>query len=116
MAPINSILPRQSTGDNCPSTIGGGAIAGIVLGSIAGTLLLLWLWRVCRTPGTWSGGEPDVGYRPPIVRSSASTRSRKKRRRGPGTFVDYTEKPIRTSSRRYNDDVRRPARVYMTET
>jgi len=115
-APINSILePRQSSGgDNCPSTIGGGAIAGIVIGSIAGTLLILWLWRVFSLPAAWSGGDtPDVGYRPPIVRSSASTRGRRKRRRPSGTYVDYAEKP--TSTRRYRDDVRRPAKVYMTE-
>ncbi|KAJ6009191.1 hypothetical protein N7499_005389 [Penicillium canescens] len=116
MAPINSILPRQSSGANCPSTITSGGIAGIVIGSIAGTLLLLWLWRVFRLPGAWSGGdEPDVGYRPPITRSSASSRGRRKRRRGPGTYVDYVEKP--TSTRRYRDrdDLRRPAKVYLTD-
>ncbi|KAJ5115065.1 hypothetical protein NUU61_000824 [Penicillium alfredii] len=105
MAPIDSrLVPRQS---GCPSTISGGGIAGIVIGSIAGTLLVLWLWRIFRLPGAWSGGgEPDPGYRPPITRS----RGRKKRRRS--SYVDY-EKPG-SGTRRYREDVRRPARVYMT--
>ncbi|KAJ5455154.1 hypothetical protein N7475_010275 [Penicillium sp. IBT 31633x] len=115
MAPINSILaPRQSSGgDNCPSTISGGAVAGIVIGSIAGTLLLLWLWRICRLPGAWSGGgEPDVGYRPPITRSSTSSRGRRSRRRPSASYVDYVEKPVSTRRYRDHDDVRRPAKVY----
>ncbi|KAJ6133191.1 hypothetical protein N7471_008406 [Penicillium samsonianum] len=121
MAPINSMLePRQSSGDNCPSTITGGGIAGIVIGSIAGTLLILWLWRIFRLPGAWSGGDtPDVGYRPPITRSSTSSRGRRQRRRPSATYVDYVEKPTSVrSARRYSnrDDLRRPAKVYMTET
>ncbi|KAJ5780583.1 hypothetical protein N7457_005743 [Penicillium paradoxum] len=116
MAPINSMLtPRQSSGDNCPSTISGGGIAGIVIGSIAGTLLILWLWRIFRLPGAWSGGdEPDVGYRPPVVRSSTSSRGRRSRRRPSATYVEY-EKPISTRRYRDRDDVRRPAKVYLTD-
>lgn len=106
-APITQLLmPRASEdGCNCPSTISGGGIAGIVIGSIAGTLLLLWLWRVCQLPGAWSGGgEPDVGYRPPITRS----RGRRRRRSRGSTYVDYVEKPVSTSR------VRRPAEVYLS--
>lgn len=119
-APINSMLePRQSSGDTCPSTISGGGIAGIVIGSIAGTLLILWLWRIFRLPGAWSGGDtPDVGYRPPITRSSTSSRGTRQRRRPSATYVDYVEKPTTVrSSRRYrdHDDLRRPAKVYLSE-
>lgn len=109
-APIHhsSLAPRAPEG--CPATISGGAIAGIVIGSIAGTLLVLWLWRVFNLPGAWSGGrEPDVGYRPPITRS----RGRRKRR-SRSSYVDYGEKPHSSSRRRYRDDVRRPAKVYLT--
>ncbi|KAJ5520237.1 hypothetical protein N7463_000690 [Penicillium fimorum] len=111
--------PRQSTGgESCPSTISSGGIAGIVIGSIAGTLLILWLWRIFRLPGAWSGGDtPDVGYRAPITRSSTSSRGRKKRRR-PSAYGEYVEKPTTVRSvRRYSnrDDLRRPAKVYMTE-
>lgn len=108
------LLTRQSsTGDNCPSTISSGGIAGIVLGSIAGTLLLIWLWRACRLPGAMDGGtESDAVYQVPVVSSS---RNRRKRRRGSaGTYVDYVEKP--TSTRRYRDNVRRPPSVYLTDT
>ncbi|KAJ6111859.1 hypothetical protein N7523_007920 [Penicillium sp. IBT 18751x] len=108
MAPLNSPLVARAP-DGCPSTISGGGIAGIVLGSIAGTLLILWLWRVCSLPGAWSGGkEPDLGYRPPVTRTSSSRR----RRRSRGPYVDYVEK---SPSRRYRDDVRRPQRVYIAE-
>ncbi|OQE30051.1 hypothetical protein PENSTE_c002G00626 [Penicillium steckii] len=113
MAPLNHLVARAPEG--CPSTIGGGAIAGIVIGSIAGTLLIIWLWHIFRLPGAFSGGrEPDVGYRPP------STRSRERRRRSRDGRVDYVEKPRRSSSRRYRDeyytdDVRRPAKIYVTE-
>ncbi|CAI7678135.1 unnamed protein product [Penicillium pancosmium] len=111
-APVNHLAPRAP--DGCPSTISGGAIAGIVIGSIAGTLLVLWLWRLFSLPGAFSGGrEPDVGYRPPVTRSGRRRRSREPR-------VDYIEKPRRSSSRRhrdeyYTDDVRRPAKIYVTE-
>ncbi|OQD76918.1 hypothetical protein PENDEC_c003G00530 [Penicillium decumbens] len=108
MAPINSPIVARAS-DGCPSTISGGGIAGIVLGSIAGTLLILWLWRVFRLPGAWSNNdaEPDVGYRAPVARSSSGRRRRRSR-------VDYVEKPV-SVSRRYRDDVRRPQKVYLAE-
>ncbi|KAJ5769225.1 hypothetical protein N7520_003784 [Penicillium odoratum] len=109
-APAGRNLAARAGNDGCPSTISGGAIAGIVIGTIAGTLLLLWLWRVCRLPGAWSGGgEPDVGYRPPV------TRTRGRRRRSTGSYVDVIEKPHSSrSSRQYRENVRRPAKVYLS--
>ncbi|KAI2721059.1 hypothetical protein DTO006G1_2028 [Penicillium roqueforti] len=119
MAPIHSMLEtRQSSDDNCPSTITGGGIAGIVIGSIAGTLLILWLWRILRLPGVWKNDASEVVYQAPVIRSSTKTRGRRHRRRPPATYVDYAEKPASVrSSRRYSDrdDLRRPARVYRTE-
>lgn len=106
----NGPLTPRATSD-CPSTVSGGAIAGIVIGSVAGTLLLLWLWRVCQLPGATSGGgEPDVGYRPPITRS----RGRRSRRRSGTPYVEYVEKS-RSGSRRRRDDLRRPAQVYLAD-
>ncbi|KAJ6114705.1 hypothetical protein N7486_000483 [Penicillium sp. IBT 16267x] len=107
MAPVDfKIAARASDNGGCPSTISGGGIAGIVIGTIAGTLLLLWLWRLCRMPGVWSSSEPDVGYRPPVTRT---------RRRSTGSYVDVIEKPRSSrSTRRYRDDVRRPAKVYLS--
>lgn len=105
------ILARQSSdsGNTCPSTISGGGIAGIVIGSIAGTLLLIWLWKVCTLKGAWSGGEPDVGY---VPGAGTSSRGRRRRRRTSSpSVVEYVEKGSR-SRPRY--EPRRPARVYMT--
>jgi len=53
---LEDLVRRQSTGSdsNCPDqTTGltGGAIAGIVIGSIFGLLLLLWIIRSCMNPG-----------------------------------------------------------------
>jgi len=108
MAPIDYKLAARAD-DGCPSTISSGGIAGIVIGTMAGTLLLLWLWRLCRMPGVWTSSEPDVGYRPPVARS------RGRRRRSTGSYVDVIEKPsVSRSSRRYREDVRRPAKVYLS--
>ncbi|KAI8956690.1 hypothetical protein F5Y11DRAFT_361501 [Daldinia sp. FL1419] len=52
----------QSDGEST-QTLSGGAIAGIVIGSIAGFLILLWIIRSCvnyRNPGAWGTTfEPD---------------------------------------------------------
>ncbi|KAK5987917.1 hypothetical protein PT974_12053 [Cladobotryum mycophilum] len=52
--PTHTILARQSTitvvatdGDNDGDHLSGGAIAGIVIGSVVGFLLLLWIIRSC---------------------------------------------------------------------
>ncbi|PLB53178.1 hypothetical protein P170DRAFT_125104 [Aspergillus steynii IBT 23096] len=105
MAPMNILHARQESSggsDNCPSTISGGAIAGIVIGSIAGTLLILWLFKVCALPGARDGGEPDYGY--VSGKGGTETRHRRRRRRSP-SYVEYIEKPPRS--------VRRPAKVYL---
>ncbi|KAI5921065.1 hypothetical protein F4810DRAFT_712883 [Camillea tinctor] len=51
------------SGTSGGTTLSGGAIAGIVIGTIAGTLLLLWLIRSCLNlgyPGLWgSTFEPE---------------------------------------------------------
>ncbi|KAL4897780.1 hypothetical protein BDV59DRAFT_168526, partial [Aspergillus ambiguus] len=103
MAPILNILqPRQQTSD-CPSTISGGGIAGIVLGTIAGTLLILWLLRLCSLPGARGGGVPDWGY---STVGGTETRHRRRRRRRSPSYYEYVEKPEHRS-------VRRPAKVYL---
>ncbi|KAI1383997.1 uncharacterized protein F4822DRAFT_58134 [Hypoxylon trugodes] len=52
----------QSNGESS-QTLSGGAIAGIVIGSIAGFLIILWIIRSCvnyRNPGAWGTTfEPD---------------------------------------------------------
>ncbi|KAI2604313.1 uncharacterized protein GGS25DRAFT_455433 [Hypoxylon fragiforme] len=57
----------ESNGDST-HTLSGGAIAGIVVGSIAGFLLLLWIIRSCinyRNPGGWGESfEPEFEKSP----------------------------------------------------
>ncbi|KAI1138284.1 hypothetical protein F5Y05DRAFT_56869 [Hypoxylon sp. FL0543] len=84
-AAITKVLPaRQATttvvtqdNGNSAQTLSGGAIAGIVIGSIAGFLLLLWIIRSCinyRNPGAWgSSFEPDY-EKPPSSHNHASHR------------------------------------------
>ncbi|GFF49964.1 hypothetical protein IFM51744_07215 [Aspergillus udagawae] len=114
MAPVlsNILQARQSSSSsdncNCPSGISGGGIAGIVIGTIAGTLLLIWLFRVCSLPGAFGGGEPDYGY---SGGGGTEVRSTHRRRRSSPSYVEYVEKPSR--SRRRREDIRRPAKVYL---
>ncbi|KAI1475613.1 hypothetical protein K445DRAFT_315875 [Daldinia sp. EC12] len=66
----------ETDGDSA-QTLSGGAIAGIVIGSIAGFLILLWIIRSCvnyRNPGAWGTTfEPDH-EKPPSSHYHSSTR------------------------------------------
>ncbi|KAG7286678.1 hypothetical protein NEMBOFW57_008989 [Staphylotrichum longicolle] len=46
---------------NAAKTLSGGAIAGIVIGSIAGFLLLVWIIRSCTNLGAPPGGDAVPG-------------------------------------------------------
>lgn len=99
---------RQSSGgsnNGCSGTISGGGVAGIVIGSVAGTLLLIWLWKLCTLPGARSGSDSDYGYVP----NASKTRRNRRRGRSP-SIVEYVEKS--RSRPRYGDELRRPAKVY----
>jgi len=60
---VSKVLPRQAstttivaTNPSGGATLDGGAIAGIVIGSIVGFLFILWLLRSCTNlgnPGAW---------------------------------------------------------------
>lgn len=101
------LLTRQNTDDNIiiPSRYGAlnsslapGAVAGIVLGSVFGFLLLLWLlYSCCANIG------PPVSYRSDYGASRVTVDYRSSRSRG----------PPRHHKRRHSS---RGARVYATET
>ncbi|RDH15562.1 hypothetical protein M747DRAFT_309893 [Aspergillus niger ATCC 13496] len=81
----NLLSPRDNP--DCPNTISGGGIAGIVLGTIAGTLLILWLWHLCSLPGASSSGGSDYGEA-----NLATSTTRRRRRRHSSPTVYYLEK------------------------
>ncbi|KFY54919.1 hypothetical protein V497_07347 [Pseudogymnoascus sp. VKM F-4516 (FW-969)] len=58
-----------------PNCIAGGSIAGIVIGCIAGTLLLVWLWTSLR------GSRSDDAYRHGAVATSSRPYDGRRRRR-----------------------------------
>ncbi|KAH6673537.1 hypothetical protein B0J14DRAFT_50556 [Halenospora varia] len=89
---ISRILSaRQSTNSIIPTTYGSinsgpppGTIVGIVLGSVAGFLLILWLFYTCLNFGTWSS---STAYTESVVvrerdrrKSHQSSRSHRSRR------------------------------------
>lgn len=123
-----TLVVRQSTTSNsntCPSSLSGGAIAGIVIGTIAGTLLIIWLIKSCYLPGAPGNPDPEgTGGAAPVVYSSTRTTPRRQRRsrsyRDGPDYVEYIEKsPVRVSRSRTRrgsvvSQVSRPERVYIS--
>jgi hypothetical protein len=118
--PAGVLFTRQSTvtvtaapaGDNTSSgsQLSGGAIAGIVVGSIIGFLLLLWIIRSCFNLGAPPGQQRDAWYNDLPRRhshslrySQHSSRSRSRRRRSSTRPVVIEEKTTRNLRR--PDDV-----------
>ncbi|EEA24805.1 conserved hypothetical protein [Talaromyces marneffei ATCC 18224] len=101
-------------------TLSGGAIAGIVIGTIAGTLLIIWLIKSCFLPGAPGNRDPDgAGSAPPVVYSSSRPSSRRQRRsrnyRDGPDYVEYIEKlSVRVSRSRTRSQLSRPDRVYIS--
>jgi hypothetical protein len=89
------LLARQVSNSSSCSCVSGGAIAGIVIGSIAGTLLIMWLIYTVRASSDTPREESSVGR---------SRRSRRSSRVGShSTYVDRNGHAYR---------VREPSKVY----
>ncbi|KAL3964701.1 hypothetical protein ACCO45_001705 [Purpureocillium lilacinum] len=67
-APTATVTVVSGSGDSSDSggssatTLSGGAIAGIVIGSIAGFLLLVWIYRSCFNIGAPPGEDREAWY------------------------------------------------------
>ncbi|KAK1753928.1 hypothetical protein QBC47DRAFT_403322 [Echria macrotheca] len=59
--PATTTAPAQDPDPTGAKTLSGGAIAGIVIGSIAGFLLLVWIFRSCSNLGAPPGSENANG-------------------------------------------------------
>ncbi|WEW56215.1 hypothetical protein PRK78_001652 [Emydomyces testavorans] len=99
-------VPPAGAAPNC-DCLSGGAIAGIVLGSIAGFFLLYWLIKLAYEASSSNVSE-TITYRGGSSRHGHP--HRRKRRSS-----SYIEKGSPISTRRYRREViERPAKVYVS--
>ncbi|KAI0890951.1 hypothetical protein F4806DRAFT_342639 [Annulohypoxylon nitens] len=104
-----------TTGNSTPTNnLSGGAIAGIVIGSIAGFLLLLWIIRSCinwRHPGAWGETfEPD-NEKPPHTHYYGGSSTRYPREIHGHRHRSHSRHSHRSPRRRSVVSVTRPAYV-----
>ncbi|CAJ2500156.1 Uu.00g030090.m01.CDS01 [Anthostomella pinea] len=107
-AATTTVVSNDGNGGDGASTLTGGAIAGIVIGSIAGFLLLLWLIRSClnlKQPGIWGstfGADRDEKVPPPrnqayYAQSTHGNRHRSRSHGGHGHRSRSRHSPRRTT-------------------
>lgn len=122
-----AVLGRQATVTVLPGTpdttdgsdLSGGAIAGIVVGSVVGFLLLLWVTRSCYNlgaPPRQRASEPTGWYDDVSpVRSGSGSRSRRRRRSSRHSHRRGGSRGRRPSSAYYVTEAtpRRPGRAHV---
>lgn len=69
----HSLFARQTVTQSCP--ISNGGIAGVVLGTFFGTLLLVWFFSVITGPNQWVGRDEVVIEKRRRARRSSRSRS-----------------------------------------
>ncbi|TPX11111.1 uncharacterized protein E0L32_007972 [Thyridium curvatum] len=115
--------PAGGGGGSGASTLSGGAIAGIVIGSVVGILLLLWIIRSCMNIGAppqereswYHDVEPTSTRR----RHSGNHHHHSHSRRGSVAEVRTSSRPpvvvVRDDARRASKSPRRPSATYAYE-
>mgnify|MGYP005989106143 CR=1 FL=1 len=102
-----TVVSSGSSGKSGGVTLSGGAIAGIVIGSIVGFLLLLWVFRSCMNLGA-PPQERESLYRDIDTKPHYQSRHRHRHRRSPSSGGVST--PPRAVVREYS--TRRPSRSH----
>lgn len=117
---VTVVSEEGGGGSSGSTTLSGGAIAGIVIGSVVGTLLLLWLIRSCLNLGAPPGPERESMYRhvEPERRRHRSKHGHSYRRSSdlaapPPVVIKETSRPRRHPKYLYTDpDAGRGRRLY----
>lgn len=118
-----TVTPADISGNSSSGTnLSGGAIAGIVIGSIAGFLLLLWIFKSCSNIGAPPQEKREPAwYDDDVGGGSRRTRGRSRHNSRRGSYyVHDAHAPRRSRSREvrtvhpavYTSEPRRPSRAH----
>lgn len=108
---------RDNGGGGGGSNLSGGAIAGIVIGSVVGVLLIIWIVRSCFNLGA-PPQEREKWYRdaPPAHHHRSRSRNHHRSSSRRGSVVVEAPRPIYVQeSRSRSRSARRPSGAYYTE-
>ncbi|KAJ6446579.1 leucine rich repeat domain-containing protein [Purpureocillium lavendulum] len=94
-------------GGSSATTLSGGAIAGIVIGSIAGFLLLVWIWRSCFNMGAPPGEDREAWYHDVEPKRSSSHRYHHHHSRSPHHYSSHPHHHHHHHHRRHSQSRRR---------
>ncbi|KAJ9134306.1 hypothetical protein NKR23_g10212 [Pleurostoma richardsiae] len=108
-----TVTAAPSDSSSSGSHLSGGAIAGIVIGSIVGVLLIIWIIRSCSN----LGAPPQERAEPAWYDDVNARRSRSRRRSHSANYPQRTSTEMRTVTPVVvADRVRRPSNAYVYES